>query len=338
MLRTDKDRVAYILCSLSKQKGTGHFVRCCFLADLLARREQFRPLFISDQMDPNLVQEEIKARYPLVDASLIEWHSSDLLVVDSYDLPVELMQLAASAGVKTLLIDDICAEEQYAVDALLINNLALNRHDYDGKVTPTTRVFDGPEYFLIPERFTNLASQKKAVSVPPRNILLFFGGTDPFNLLTRILNMLEDRTDLLPDSSISIVIGKGCAHLDEVIDRARKREYTLYIDTPNMPELLATMDMAIGCGGMAMWERLCFAIPTVEFAHSSWQEQTFVRLAEQNLIHYAGYMAEMSDDKIWESIQWVMAGNLQIERHKFGGNLPELLDFLGSEKVEMQNE
>jgi UDP-2,4-diacetamido-2,4,6-trideoxy-beta-L-altropyranose hydrolase len=93
-------------------------------------------------------------------------------------------------------------------------------------------------------------------------VLVSFGGSDPANATSLALDALVEAG--WTDRAVDIVIGRVHAKADEIAHRcAPNADWSLYVDTPRLGELMRVADLALGAGGTSTWERCASGLPTL---------------------------------------------------------------------------
>ncbi len=141
-------------------------------------------------------------------------------------------------------------------------------------------------------------------------------------LTVKILTLLE-KIDL-KGTRIDVVIGVKHSWKDEVQNLCKIRGANLHIQTQEMAKLMAAADMAVGCGGTAIWERLALGVPTLEIAHADWQIPTLKVLDRQGYLVYIGKHDQLSDSDIADRLVAALRDGLKIRHCSCGTRIDHL--------------
>ena len=276
----------------SSQIGTGHFMRCLTLADVLSQRgAQIR--FISRHLLEHLQGLLLNKGYEFMmlesqanenvdglahshwlgttqqydadeSCQLLSDRIWDWLVVDHYALDArwesKLRQI-----VKTILVIDDIADRLHDCDILLDQNYYADMDSrYTGKVPTDCRLLLGPHYALLRDEFRQWRQQVKPRTGPVKKILVFFGGVDADNFTGLTIEALAGLGSC--GLQIDVVIGAQHPYREQIESACSEYMFSCYVQTDRMAEFMAKADLAIGAGGSATWERCCLGLPAIVFS------------------------------------------------------------------------
>lgn len=200
-------------------------------------------------------------------AALGNW-MPDWLVVDHYALDARWeAQLAPQVG-RLLVIDDL-ADRAHAGDLLLDQNHRAGAADsYRSRVSPGCRLLLGPRYALLRPDFAAVRERRPERDGRTRRVLVFLGGIDRPNLTDRAVRALLALAGDAPADgdalAVDIVIGPDNPHragLEDLV--AGVPGFHLRAGPQPMADLLAQADLAIGAGGISLWERAVLGVPSL---------------------------------------------------------------------------
>ncbi len=252
----------------SVEIGTGHVMRCLTLADALKQRGH-RIEFACVPMAGNvidLIQEKGYLCHRLAQTQAAISSEGDWLVVDHYQLAIEWEVSMRTQFSHIMVIDDL-ANRQHDCECLLDqNDYFQNAARYERLTPQACRLFLGPQYALLRQEFfhskqTLQDRQGKRV----RNVLLSFGGTDPLGLTWKFLQWWGQDFWIKESAlRLQVVIGRCSSHREEIEAYCSTQpDITLHIQTKQMACLLAAADIALGAGGVSLWERCYLSLPSV---------------------------------------------------------------------------
>lgn len=294
------------------QTGTGHFMRCLALADVLKQRgEQIR--FVSRDLPEHLrnmlatkgmeltplgsgatasptddlahshwlsVSQEQDAQATIHALSDTSW---DWLVVDHYALDGRWESALRATAKRIMVIDDI-ADRQHDCDVLLDQNFYADmRTRYSGKVPVHCQLLLGPRYALLRDEFRKLRQQIKPRTGSVKRILVFFGGVDANNYTGLAINVLKELGIERPQ--VDVVIGAQHPCREEIEATCATQGYVCHVQTDRMAELMAAADLAVGAGGTASWERCCLGLPALSICTAENQRKQLADAAEEGLLY-----------------------------------------------------
>ncbi|MBI3544755.1 MAG: UDP-2,4-diacetamido-2,4,6-trideoxy-beta-L-altropyranose hydrolase [Deltaproteobacteria bacterium] len=333
----------------SREMGTGHVMRCLALASAL-KKLGAEISFVSREFDGNandLIRECGFTVLPLPSLRPENWKADadqtiaalskaqlrpDWLVADHYALARPWEERLRSVAKRILVIDDL-ANRPHDADMLVDQNFRAESSSderYAGLLASQCRQLLGLKYALLREEFVVAAASAQARTCEVARIAVCFGGTDPTNETTRALEALESLG--LPGVSIDVIAGKSNANVEALQQlRAKSPRTLLHVQTKRMAELLASADLAIGAGGVGLWERACVGVPSVTLAIADNQVPGAQAFAEAGHHLYLGKAADVTAEALAGAIE-ALLGDKQRLRH-FSSSTLKLVDGRGAERV-----
>ena len=198
--------------------------------------------------------------------AILDSGGEGILVLDHYALDARWMQRAVPGEVRRVVFDDL-ADREHDADLLVDQNLGRDAADYSGLVPESCRLRIGPRYALVDPRFAELrqgALERRAAGGPIRRILISMGGVDAGNASGACLAGLAASS--LPDSvEVTVVMGGAALHLDAVRAQAAQMRLRVevLVDVSDMPQRMASSDVALGGAGGTAWERCVVGLPSI---------------------------------------------------------------------------
>jgi len=190
----------------------------------------------------------------------------DWLIVDHYSLDHQWEATMRPHAKKIMVIDDL-ANRQHDCD-LLLDYLCTRRPEHYRPLTPPAcRLLLGAAFTpLRPEfaelRTATLARREKTTEVG--GLLITFGGADPDNLTGAVLRQLA--TAALPDGiAVDVILGAAFTRREEIEKAAAAlpTPTAVSVAVGDMAERISRADLAIGAGGVTVWERCCLGLPSI---------------------------------------------------------------------------
>ncbi len=310
--------------------GTGHLMRCLTLADALSQRgaqiqfiSRYLPEYLQDmlldkgyefrmfkspaneQID-NLAHSHWLGTTQQSDADealqILSDRTWEWLVVDHYALDARWESALRQIVRRILVIDDI-ADRQHDCDILLDQNFYANMNTrYADLVSPFCTTLLGPEYALLRTKFSELRKHVKSRSGEVHRVLVFFGGSDPENSTSRVLEALSSPAFIHLD--IDVVLGAANPHRTHIERQIESfPSAKLHIQIDNMAELMCQADLSIGAGGSTTWERFCLGLPSLVVTIADNQVQFTRDLHNDGLLRWLGTSQEVDVAMINEAIK-----------------------------------
>lgn len=275
--------------------GSGHIVRCLCLADAL-HAGGASVSFVSQAIPSHLMQAIIAHGHRVValpDASgigeaadarqtLAVGGPADWSIVDHYGLGLE-WELVIGKESRVLAIDDIA--RPHSCDALLDQNFHPEPQSrYIGRVRASCHLMLGPRYALLRDDFARARQQVAVRDGAVKRLHVFLGGMDAGNVTEKVLLAVDSVRQ--PGLMIDVVIGATHPARDRIEAHcAASDDIRCYVDTPNMADLLARADLAIGAGGTATWERCALGVPALALCLADNQRELLMQGSRLGFVH-----------------------------------------------------
>jgi len=187
---------------------------------------------------------------------VIREQSSDWVIVDHYALNADWEFAVAQCGVRICALDDL-ADRKHCCDLLIDPNNPGRTSDAE-----VGKLLAGPQYASVRAEFSQL--RKKAVERSKlKNLLLFFGGADVRRHTHQVTEALCAAEDLAGSLEISVVVGASTPDIEYLDQYAKKGLITLYVQTPDMAELMLKADLMLSTASSVNWERCCLGVPAL---------------------------------------------------------------------------
>lgn len=312
--------------------GTGHAMRCLTLATQL-KQKNANISFICRDLEGNLInfiknqgftvyflpkirmnkadnndtfkwykenwQQDVRETLYIIEAYI---HSVDFFIVDHYGLDEKWESKLKPFTKKLMVIDDL-ANRNHICDFLLDQNLYLNYQDrYKNLVPPKCKQLLGPKYVLLREEFIEASRYKRIRTGEIRNILVFFGGTDPTNETTKALDALA----LLDNDNVkvNVVVGSTNKRKDEIQKYCdRYPNFFFHCQVSNMAQLMNEADLAIGAGGTTTWERCYLGLPSITIIVADNQMELTDAVSKFGATINLGFSHEVTSSQIFEVVK-----------------------------------
>lgn len=298
--------------------GTGHFMRCMTLAEVLLKRGA-SVLFVSRGLPAHLGEmlaergvacaplqsddAQVQAIDELAHAAWLgtsQEHDAqctvqalagrtwDWLIVDHYALDRRWETAMRGVAQRIMAIDDL-ADRHHDCDVLLDQNFYRDMDTrYAGKVPAHARLLLGPGHALLRESFHTLRTQVVARTGQVARVLVFFGGVDARNHTGAAIQALTRLH--MPRLLVDVVIGVQHPHRADVEAACEAAGFACHVQTSRMAELTAAADLALSAGGSAAWERCCLGLPALSLCTADNQRQQLDDAAEAGLLYVPSTM------------------------------------------------
>jgi UDP-2,4-diacetamido-2,4,6-trideoxy-beta-L-altropyranose hydrolase len=268
---------ALIRCDASPLLGAGHVMRCMAFAETLAWAGwlvTFATCKDSLAVAPALTASGHDIR--IIDGDRVDaGDDTRLILVDHYGLDSGFEQMFAGSGHTVLVFDDL-ADRPHACDILVDPTPGRAASDYRGRIPDTARVLLGSRHAIIRRvwlRHRTESMSRLSEAGPVERIVVSMGATDPKDTTSRVLAAVVASG---VRAHVDVVLGTGAPHLSRVSESIRPG-MTLHVDPPNLPELVAKADLAIGAPGSSSFERAVIGLPAIMIANAD--NQRFIAAA-----------------------------------------------------------
>jgi UDP-2,4-diacetamido-2,4,6-trideoxy-beta-L-altropyranose hydrolase len=322
--------------------GIGHLMRCLALAQAW-KDVGGQVIFITACQSEELLQRLREERFdihllgrPYPDPSdwdrtkdVLASHPNAWVVLDGYHLDETYQQKVKEAGHRLLVIDDIAHLRHYYADIVLNQNLHAEQLHYSYE--PYTRLLLGTRYVLLRREFLDWKDWKRGVPKVARRVLVTLGGSDSENHTLKVIKALQEVD--VPGLEAIVVIGPNNPHTQELETFIGQSQIPIRLigDVRNMPELLASVDMAVSSAGTTTWELLFLRIPILALIvadnQRSISEQIESRRAGENL----GLAGKVSTKSLAKSITQLLK-DFEL-RTKMSENARQIVDGQGAQRV-----
>lgn len=353
-----------IRADASVQIGSGHIIRCLTLANEL-KNKNVEVHFVCKEHKGHLIDFLKENKFPVYSLSLPQQSSTnsekqitahdfllqdswqndalqtlhkiyslgkiDWLIVDHYALE-EKWETALRPFVKKIFVIDDLADRKHNADLLLDQNFHINNnHRYKKLVPETCKLLPGPEYALLRPQFHKLRQNLAPKNFPPKEILIFFGSSDPSGLTTKAIQALQ-KLNQDHEFTTHIIIGQISSCKEKVLHAAQNLKNSIVYDRfIAIENVMVKCDFFIGAGGSTTWERCCLGLPSLIITTADNQMSFSEELAQANAQIHLGYYEKITTDQIFESCK-----KLFQDKEKFfqiSQNALQICDGLGVKKV-----
>jgi len=295
----------YIRADANEIIGTGHVMRCLYIADEMRRQGETVTFLFADDRTRDLIEgkgfngiclnsvwneldREIEHMKKLIDELGI-----GKLLIDSYYVTEHYLQELKSAT-KIIYIDDLFAFP-YPVHMLVNYNIFANAAKYQCLYGDRYREIQfalGCEYAPLRQEF---CGYKRVVNDKVKSIFITSGGTDIYNLTGNLLNSLETQ-DWFDETDVHVIVGRFNENKEALEKKwASYKNVKLHYNIPNIADYMKSCDIAVSAGGVTTYELCACGIPTVMYTLADNQMEIAQVVSEKATIYYAGDVREDVD-------------------------------------------
>jgi UDP-2,4-diacetamido-2,4,6-trideoxy-beta-L-altropyranose hydrolase len=222
------------------------------------------------------------------------------VVLDGYHFDSACHAAIRRLGVRLLVVDDLAHLPRYHAELVLNQNLGAEQMVY--ACDPDTRLLCGCRYVLLRGEFRPWRRWQRPTPPLARKVLVTLGGSDPRNVLPRLLEGAV-RTEI-PDLQIRVVIGAANAHAAEIRPWANDCRARLEVltDVPDMAQQMAWADVALSAAGTTCWELAFMQLPSLVTILVDNQQNAAQRLHEAGAAVNLGAADRLAADAVAEAL------------------------------------
>lgn len=254
---------------------------------------------------------------------------SDWIIFDGYQFDLNWERELKPWARHIMVIDDFL-DKSHECDLFLNQSLVRNASDwYAGLLPPSCKILLGPHYALLGPNYSELRKSLKKAG-PIKRLFVNFGASDPTNETLKVIQAIRDLEQ--KDLETDVVVGELNLHQKEIADNLET--YTtakLHIQPANLASLMAHADLAIGAGGVSLWERSCVGLPSIVITTAVNQREQVEAVAKEGKILYLGSSDEVDTKKIRKSLLKLLDDPDQVAR--LSNECTKLVDGKGAERV-----
>jgi len=233
-------------------------------------------------------EDDAEQTQQVIGADVVDW-----LIVDHYALNRRWHQARRPSTKHLMVIDDL-ADRPLDCDILLDQNYGSSVKRYSGLVPQHCLQLHGPEYALLKPVYAERRAMMRHRTGAIQRVLIYFGGGADYADLTGQAVRAFDCQDFA-DIHLDVVVSAEYAQLSSLQAFAVQRgNVSLHSQLPDLADLMAQADLAIGAGGATTWERCCIGLPSIVISIAGNQRPACEALARAGLIRYLGDASSVS--------------------------------------------
>lgn len=196
-------------------------------------------------------------------------------------------RFAGKTGCKVLAIDGQ-ANAPHNADMLLDPQVSENSAEkWAGLLSETCALYSGPSCQPLPQAFESARERASIRSGPVKKVLVCFGGTDIQDLVYRAVQILIAGADRTRSSVVEIDIAvppdlPSLKRLKKLV--AGDPRCRVHVGLSDLSSLMLLADLAIGGGGIMLWERCLLGLPAIVVPLAENQEEPIERLEARGAV------------------------------------------------------
>jgi len=262
--------------------GMGHVQQSLTVAQEIRNRAEIRFLTTSGETAINYIRkagfDTIKFQNDDEALNILLDVRPSVVIFDMLNVGEGLArEIKETLKAKLVIFTNRSAANRYAdiVVSPIIGSQFKNKKFRD-KIT-NTLYFYGPKYWVLRKEFYEFRDRGKPPKSDIGTIVLVFGGSDPSNLTSAVL---EEILYWKRRFKINVILGTHFTYLDELEEvlarySDQKDNVKIYKNASNVAELMYKADLVITSPGLSVFEALCVGTPVIAMHQNSFQEDSF---------------------------------------------------------------
>jgi spore coat polysaccharide biosynthesis predicted glycosyltransferase SpsG len=313
----------------------GHVFRCVRLARLLAKKE-INSLFImrdypegldfvkSAGFEVELLKENIPLREETEKIISRVRQLGASVFIDLRTTKKDLVNAANMNGINTIVYEDVCTED---IEPTILINPSLISFKESRYLKKKTRCLLGTDYIVFDPTLEKYRRINFSSTI--NNLFLCFGGADPCNISSRVLNILLCRDD---NFKIVLVLGPAFNHhyeIGKILNEENKMNRVKLVENNSeLAPIQSNCDAAITSGGTIAYELVAICLPTLVFPSIDYEAHNTAPLLVKGLIKglkqdianvYDKELIECIDDFLGNTLARKALYNASCEQRLLGG-------------------
>lgn len=213
--------------------------------------------------------------------SYLEKEMPDRIIFDKLDVNPSLAKdIKEILHIKLIIFTNLTEANNYA-DLMVLADIGSNfkniikRDESIGKLECI-----GPKFWILRPEFYELKAIKKKHNERVKNIMLIFGGSDPSNMSSSVLNELLKIDN---EFNILLVLGNSFEHqaeLNAVMESNKKSKSKVNIvrNMTNVGESMHSSDVVFASPGLSFFESLAVGTPVIGFHQNELQKEVYAEV------------------------------------------------------------
>mgnify|MGYP001134996872 CR=1 FL=1 len=290
--------------------GMGHIMRTLVLADYL--KEYLNITYICDEDYKDGIDYLKHRGYPVFAYKkdellkhMLKREESSILT-DSYRLDNDYIKSVRQTFKVVGYMDDN-ALFPYEADYVINQNFGAEVTSYE--VSNECELLLGSHYLLLRCEFRK--QLESSVKDAAREIMITVGGSDPYNVLDKILSTIYD----MP-FHFHVVIGITFPYENDVRNKYKDIKNIRFYKQPDIEKLMRKCDMAVSSCGSTLYELGVCGVQTIGVSVADNQVPLAERMAKQGMIEYLGSINTLNKNVIRQSITTLAHDKVKREHMK----------------------
>ncbi len=281
------------LIMAGKEIGAGHYKRSQALKnEFKSHNVSLYILDLNRELDIKELVGKVLFDYDELFDILVK-NRPEMLIVD---MPIrhynhQVLKKIREKLIKVVLIDDDkeCSNEEI-YDLMFACSMRFHN------ILSTNKICYGPKYMIINPSFSSFINSHREVTERIQKVLLSFGGSDPNNITSQVLDYINSSKLTTGNLHISVILGQFAEDISRVFTLKGNHDTSFYRNVTDMPNRLWDTDLAIISGGMTLYEACCTGTPTITINQTDEQNAEAEIFDQLNSVYNLGKHNQISVD------------------------------------------
>lgn len=245
----------------NKKNGTGHIYRTLSLAKEVNKK--YKVYFITSKSEKLATNKLRNKRYEIILCPKkkifrkLSKLKPNVVINDVLSTTKSQIKILKKNNIKVINFEDLGGGSK--ISDLTINEI------YEKPLVRDKKIIWGKNFFFLRDEFLY---QKKNDYKKIKNILLFFGGTDPNNLTLKIIKSIYNFA-IQKNINIKIVIGIGYENKHSLLKFLKfKKNISLIDSTSQITHYMKKCQLAFTSNGRTTYELAHMNIPAIVISHN----------------------------------------------------------------------
>lgn len=278
----------YIRADGGPKIGLGHLIRCSALAQML--KDDFHITLFCKEI-PTTLERELEGNGLTVkriksEEEFFRVLKEDLIIIlDVYSFDLKYQKRIKDTRCKLVFVDDF-QDRIFLADLIINHSPGIKAKNYSAQ--PYTRFALGLEYALLRPAFLEQAKKRRVIQ-KIENLLITFGGADPYRITEHVLRVALEFSELKRIIIVSGIAFDNNSEFLNLIHTDQRIEHLHALNEQQMLEAMLNADLAIVPASGVLFEALSTGCTIIAGRYAENQELLYENCKKAGLILDAGY-------------------------------------------------
>lgn len=327
----DIKKKVVIITDGNKELGLGHIYQSITLADYIAEYYKnnidIEFLTKSEKKIICIIKEKgYSIKYFSSDEKIffyLKVNKFDIIIFDKLYVSVNFVVKIKSQLTSRLVIFNTLTDAKKHADISVFTDFEKDNFNLVYKDSISGKIsFWGPKYWILRNDFLKNKSIEDGKKLMIKRILILFGGSDPLNLSTKVLEHLNSANMSL---SIDVILGPAFEYEEELHELINNKLSTnisvrLLKNVKSVYELMMENDLVFASPGLSFVEALALGKPVIGFHQNEIQKNAYRGLFKTLGVDDINKLSTMIKDRLF-----ICSDNPLISKMEIGKGKDELI-------------